>query len=512
VIRGAACFAAAALVAAAALGETVTSENGYRVTRSQTVVPVPAGLVGRKTIDRETRTRDTEQTEGNASNFTMTLGGFLHRCPVPEGNPVKFVVAGDFEYAVVVDAEGRHHEKRMTARIKVFVNDDLSVTEGEIDGQFSSDIDGVRTGPVRLQRRFPIRAYGTPDFDALLEAVTVTGDLAAGALMWSASTAILDAQRTWREPNACAELEFEPASETRAVSQGETVEIRVKYKTRDGQLPIPKGSWDAAVEQGGQVPQATGPVQQDGTFTVRYLARASGTPKAGDGARIEAISAGGYARDTWKIRVGGEYELHFESDVVSRDPVEAARARRGPRATDRLRQAVAAPAGWQELPPVRRHREHPGHDAAGTRARRVRSADLGFEHERAQSRGQLHPDHAAARGERRAATRQGRGHRRLHALAQRRDGNEHGDGQLRVRAWRRQPAAILVVVVHDRPRRERGRHQPPERLGIRRPGRDRCQEDPAQLLSRRMRRRTLRLHTARSPAPMRRKTCLSRTS
>lgn len=324
----------AAALAAAALAAT-TNENGYEVTRSQTVVPVPRGMVGRRTIDRETRTGNTEETDGNSSNFTMTLGGFMQRCPAPEGTPVKFVVSGDFEYSLVVDTvdtdvvptERKHYEKRMTARITVFVNDDLSATEGEIDGEFNSNIDGVRTGPVRLRKRFPIRAYGTPDFDALLEAVTVTGDMAASALMWNASTTILDAQRVWREPNACAELEFDPLSETRTVAPGETVEIHVKYRTRDGQLPIPKGTWDAAVEQGGQVPQATGPVKPDGTFVVRYVARTSGTPKEGDGARIEALSAGGYARDVWKIRVGGEYELHFESNIISRDPVEAAQSR-----------------------------------------------------------------------------------------------------------------------------------------------------------------------------------------
>ncbi|HET8692332.1 MAG TPA: hypothetical protein VFM30_09415 [Steroidobacteraceae bacterium] len=333
-IATAAMLAAAAVAATATRADAPASGNGYEVHRSQTVVPVPHGKVGRKTIDRETRTGNTEDTDGNSSNFSLTVGGFMSRCPVPEGTgPVKFVVPGDFEVSVVADTVDtdavptarRHYEKRMTARITVFVNDDLSVTEGEIDGSFSSNMDGVRTGPVQVRKRYPIRAYGMPDWDALLDVTTATGDLAAAALMWNSSMTILEAMHSWREPNACAELVFDPPGETRPVGPGETVEIQVKYRTRDGQQPVPKGTWDASAVQGGSVAEASGQVRPDGTFVVRYKAR-SADPKDGDGARIEALSAAGYARDTWKIRVGGDYEVRFESSIVSRDPVQSVRS------------------------------------------------------------------------------------------------------------------------------------------------------------------------------------------
>lgn len=302
-----------------------TVEDGYEVTRSQTVVPVPHGKIGRKTIDRESRVGVTEDTDGNSTSVTMTLGGFMDRCPTPEaGSPVRFVVPGDFEYSLVgetvntdaVPTERRHYEKRMTARITVFVNDDLSVSEGEIDGQFTSDIDGVRTGPVQLRKRFPIRAYGVPDFDALRDAVAVTGDMAAAALMWNASTPILEAQRIWREANECAEFEFDPASETRAVSPGETVEVRVRYRTRDGRQPIPKGVWDAEAVQGGRVTESRGEVEADGSFSVNYVARSGSTPKAGDGMRVKALSGAGFALELWKIRADAKFEGTFSySDV-----------------------------------------------------------------------------------------------------------------------------------------------------------------------------------------------------
>ncbi len=116
---------AAAFMAAAALAAT-TVENGYEVTRSQTMAPVPSGKVGRKTIDRETRVGVTEDTDGNSSSFSMTLGGFMSRCPMPEGSaPVRFVVPGDFEFTVVADTvntdvvptERKHYQKRVTAQI-----------------------------------------------------------------------------------------------------------------------------------------------------------------------------------------------------------------------------------------------------------------------------------------------------------------------------------------------------------------------------------------------------------
>ncbi len=320
-----------ALVAALALADT-TNEHGYEVTRSQSVVPAPPSKLGRKTIDRETRTGNTAETDGNSSSITMTLGGFTNRCPMPEGDaPVRFVVPGDFEYSIVADTVDtdvvptarKHYEKRFTARIKAFVKDDLTVSEAEIDGEFSSDIDGVRTGPIRIQRRFPIREGGMPDFEALMDAVRVTGDMAAAALMWNASMVIYGAQRDWREPNACAELQFDPPSETRAVTAGETVEVRVKYRTRDAQQPIPRGGWHAEVVQGGTVAAAEGQVGNDGTFVVRYVARNSSDPKEGDGMLVHAWSAAGIAKDHWKIRTG--LKLAIEHRIGSRRDTPSAK-------------------------------------------------------------------------------------------------------------------------------------------------------------------------------------------
>lgn len=320
-----------AFVATTARAAT-TTEGGYEVTRNQTILPVPHGKLGHKTIDRETRVGVTADTDGNSTQGTMTLGGFIGRCPVAEGRePGKYVVLGDFEFSVVSDAtntdvvptERKHHAKRVTARVKGYVNDDLSVAEAEIEGEFSTDLDGVRSGPIPYRRRFRLRADGMPDMDALMEVVTVTSDVATAALIWNASTVILGAQSSWREPNACAELQFEPPGETRAVTSGEAVEIRVRYRSRDGQQPIPKGVWDAAVIQGGQVPKASGQVQPDGTFLIHYVARSSSAPQDGDGVRVEVWSAAGYAREIWKVRTA--LNLAIEHRIGTRRDTLAAK-------------------------------------------------------------------------------------------------------------------------------------------------------------------------------------------
>ncbi len=354
--------AVAALAAAAAPAAT-TVEDGYEITRSQTVVPVPRGKLGRKTIDRETRTGNTQDTDGSSSNFTMTIGGFINKCPMPEGTaPVKFVLAGDFEFSLILDTvdtdvvptERKHYAKRVNLRLKAVVNDDLSITEAEFNGDYTADIEGVRTGPVQIHRRFRIGEGGMPDMAALKD-IAVTSDLAAAALAWNASQVVLLVRPELYKPNACAELQFDPPSESRTVAPGETVEIRVNYRTRDDQQPIPNGKWRAEAVQGGRVPGAVEQVRPDGGFIVKYTARSDSDPKEGDGMRAEAWSPAGLANEHWKIRVGGDYELHFESSIVSREPVQSVQSTA--RGSARL---TASTKPWRRKPDGKMYRLYDG--------------------------------------------------------------------------------------------------------------------------------------------------------
>src|SRR5436190_8128550 len=103
-------LSAATLLPGLAAAQNSTSEGGYDVTRSQTVANAPAGYVGRKTTDRETRVGNTPETNGNSSMFVMTIGGFVRECPSAEG-----LVAGDFEYSLTAeDVDTRAGDTRRT--------------------------------------------------------------------------------------------------------------------------------------------------------------------------------------------------------------------------------------------------------------------------------------------------------------------------------------------------------------------------------------------------------------
>ena len=61
---------------------------------TQTVQTAPAGWVGRKTIDRQRRVSNIDETRGTEAIYTLTFGGFTRACPTADG-----VVDGTFEYA-----------------------------------------------------------------------------------------------------------------------------------------------------------------------------------------------------------------------------------------------------------------------------------------------------------------------------------------------------------------------------------------------------------------------------
>src|SRR5690349_5522056 len=118
---------AATLLTVAAGAQDTAAQSGYQVTRSQTVTDAPAGYVGRKTTDRETRIGNTAETDGNSSTFVMTVGGFVRECPAAEG-----LVAGNFEYSLTADEintdEGEtrrtHHAVSLVATLEGHTLDD----------------------------------------------------------------------------------------------------------------------------------------------------------------------------------------------------------------------------------------------------------------------------------------------------------------------------------------------------------------------------------------------------
>jgi hypothetical protein len=159
-------FGATTLLTVTAAAQATSSEGGYEVTKSQTVANAPAGYVGRKTTDRETRIGNTPETDGNSSAFVMTVGGFVRECPTAEG-----LVAGNFEYSLTADDvntdEGDTRRTRnavsLVARLEGHVLDDGMVDYVTIDGEFTRRREGEPAEQQHIQRRFNVGAQGQPD-------------------------------------------------------------------------------------------------------------------------------------------------------------------------------------------------------------------------------------------------------------------------------------------------------------------------------------------------------------
>ncbi len=321
-------LAVAACGAPARTLAVTTTEGGYEITRSQTIAPAPHGKVGRKTTDRETRIGNTPETDGNSSNFVMTLGGFVKKCPTADG-----IVLGDFEYSLTGDAvntdmgetQRSHYAKRATARINAQLLDDAKIDYLEIDAEFTSDNNGTRTGPVSFRRRFKLGQAGELDMEALEDSALATADLAVAALMSSASEIYYTAQLEWLRENACVEFSFDPPSDERDLGPNQSEQVRATLRAKEDKRAVAMTQWQGGPLGGlGNLAPRKGETKETAPVTLTYTAPAN--PKEGNGFEVAALSRAGQASGKWRIRPGHDYELHFESTIVSRDPVQAAKS------------------------------------------------------------------------------------------------------------------------------------------------------------------------------------------
>ena len=288
-------FGAATLLSVAAAAQTTTSEAGYEVTRSQTVANAPAGYVGRKTTDRETRVGNTRETDGNSSMFIMTVGGFVRECPTAEG-----LVAGTFEYSLTADDvntdEGetrrQHHVVSLNAKLEGHVLDDGIVDYVTVDGDFTRQRAGEPSEQQHIQRRFNVGAPGQPDFAAMEDAVTATADLSIAIVMWMGSTLYTQAQTHWNMIDTCAELAFEPATRTRALGPNQSADVRVTLRTKDDKAAIGDAEFQANALAGiGTLTPRGG--RTDASAPIDFTYTASSSPKNAHGFDVAARSRAG---------------------------------------------------------------------------------------------------------------------------------------------------------------------------------------------------------------------------
>jgi hypothetical protein len=305
---------ATALVSCAAQAQAPSSDVGYEVTRSQTVANAPAGYVGRKTTDHETRVGNTPDTDGNSSTFAMTIGGFVRECPTAEGS-----VAGTFEYSLTSDevdtdhgeTERKHHAVKLVVDLEGHTRDDGLLDYVDVRGEFTRQLHGMPAERRSVSTRFALGAQGQPDVAAMQNAVLATGDLSIAVEMWLGSTIYTDAQNVWNRPNACVEITFDPPTETRFLGPNGSADVRVVLRTKEEKAPIGDVELEVqAIQAIGTVSPRKGRPDAGTPFTTTYTASAD--PKDSHG--VEAFakqSHAGPGYGTWKIRAAVPYEGTF---------------------------------------------------------------------------------------------------------------------------------------------------------------------------------------------------------
>ncbi len=295
------------------------SPPGYQVERTQTIQNAPAGSVGRKTTDRETRVGNADETRGNQFKWTMTIGGFMRRCPGADG-----IVLGEFEYTLTYDettvagGEQRqsHKVRRLGAQLKGHVDDNGNLDSIELDGTYSTvDIDpgeAPRSTTAPVHTSFGV-TLGDPDLNALQRIVEETRQLAVAAIPLVMGPISLEAQKAWSELNQCVEFIFDPATDTRSLGPGASAQVRVELHTKEGGLPVP---WKTDAEPWMSIGTVSPrPASTEGGPSATLTYTASSQPRRGHGIRIETRSRAGFAGTRWRIIE----ELKFEGTFTQVD-------------------------------------------------------------------------------------------------------------------------------------------------------------------------------------------------
>jgi len=304
------------IASAQAQTPAVTSEGGYTVTRTQIVSDVPAGSVGRKTTDTETRVGNTPETKGLSRTSVMTVGGFANSCPSADG-----IVPGSFEYVLNVDevtgaTERAHYLRSVVATMAGHVTDEATIEYVDVDAEFTRGVDGTQKDHVRT--RFTPGADGSLDMQAMQRAVAQTGDLTIAIVIAMAGPVYTQAQLEWWKPGLCVAFAFDPPTATRALGPNQKVDVRTELRTKAGGVRVAGGPFVAnVIDAAGTVAPRQGETKEPVVIT--YTAAAS--PRRGNGFNIAAKSRAGLADGTWRIAELVKYDGTFtQTEANSMSP------------------------------------------------------------------------------------------------------------------------------------------------------------------------------------------------
>jgi hypothetical protein len=295
-------------------GTATTRDGDYDVRRWQVKQNAPADSVGVITTDYEIR-EGAEHTEawGNSRRSTLTVGGFVKRCPTADGKAL-----GSFEYTLRVEevetGQGETQRRNFTrgfraTRMAGEVGDDAQLKRIDVDGTLTR---GDGSAPQQVHMSFAPDQSGQPDWDAMRRAVALTQDLSLATLIWFAAPTYRDAQVSWFDKrHACLEFEFDPPTRTVMLAPGESKVVRVGIKTKSSGSLVPRAILEASARsgEGRLAPPSDRSVK---SLPMSYTYTASATPKPGHGFEVAAISLAGVAFDEkWQIDEQARFEGTF---------------------------------------------------------------------------------------------------------------------------------------------------------------------------------------------------------
>lgn len=339
----AAALAAGLLLPQAARAQGDLGGPDYDVHKEQTVHPAPAGQVGRKTTDTETRTGNTDATRDNQRRFRLTMGGFANKCPTAEG-----IVDGSFEYLLSVaedrkvdgmfrrSVDFRHFQGRMRGE----VGDDAKLKEVEVTGSYTvtrdrpGEIPSASTRQVGPVKFHPYRG-GEPDWEAMRQFVMSAQDVALGNVTLIGGWIYATAEAEWLKPNACVELAFDPPTDSRAMGANAKADVKIGLRPKGGQAaPAGFRSENLQVLREGSVSPRTAEAKAGEQATVAYTAGAK--PRRGDGIGLLALSRAGVAEGKWRIIDRARYEGTFTQVSTTTQASGLGTANNNDRVTGRL--------------------------------------------------------------------------------------------------------------------------------------------------------------------------------
>lgn len=333
------CLLVPAVLAQAPAPSPGAGNSGYAVTESGGTQIAPSGWVGRTITNKSQGVGNTPETQGNSYEVLIKYGGKARRCPSAEG-----IVDGDFEYLLsvthrtIVDGAPNvvENTQQVTAELKGQVGEDGKLQYVEVDATQLATTNG-NTTRQRMQAQFVpgrgldgaiealssrnIHEWEARSFNPQLSAILST------VLFIFSGPIYIEAQTYWGTANNCLELDLTPTSKQKALQPSESIAVDVRFKGKEGQAAPPKGTIvraDAEQNQGRAV-LTRAAITPDASGAVTYTA----PPRrpAGKGFFVAAVSGAGVASSNWFSAGSNNYELQFESTIISRDPIDSAQSR-----------------------------------------------------------------------------------------------------------------------------------------------------------------------------------------